>query len=125
MVARLKGPLVAAIELDVRRIVREEFRAMLGRLVDTRPDAYTTRRGHEPPGWAAERWRETAPTIPGAHKPGRWWVVPVASYEAWVARQNSSPTPGAAPATTTATPRPWHPRMSAEAMGWRTVGENR
>ncbi len=59
-------------------------------------EPYSTRRGHGPPGVSEERWRTLAPTIPGAHKPGRWWLVPRPSYEAWASTSTPAPAPTAA-----------------------------
>jgi hypothetical protein len=76
--------------MRVRELVRNEVRRLLMRIVDDGPAAYTTRRGDAPPGWADERWHSAAPTIPGAHRPGRWWVVPRTAYDAWIAGQSTA-----------------------------------
>jgi hypothetical protein len=104
---------------QVRAIAREEFRRLLGRLVADEPAAYSTRRGGpRPPGVSAEAWREQAPQIPGARKPGRWWIVPAAAYEAWIAARSTTPT---SPAPATDTPI-WDPESVVVELGLRRGG---
>jgi hypothetical protein len=98
-------------EARIRDLVKNEVRRLLMRIVDDGPSAYTTRRGDAPPGWADERWHAVARTIPGAHKPGRWWVVPRTAYDRWVAGQSETQ-----PATANdAPPAKWDPLASLEA----------
>lgn len=47
---------------------------------DSEDDVFTTKPGEGPPGISHRRWRKLAPTIPGAHRPSRWWVVARRQY---------------------------------------------
>jgi hypothetical protein len=112
-----------ALSARIARVVAPAVLAQLATALGAAGEPYSTRRGHEPPGWSADRWKELAPTIPGAHRPpgARWWIVPIRSYDEWVARQ----TEPATPSPVRASGRPWHPSMAAEAMGWRRAGGER
>lgn len=83
------------------------------------PEFYSTRRGEGPQGWPHESWRTTAPTIPGAYTPGRWTIVPRASFEAWVASRSIAPT--TAP-TAAANDAPWDPSSVLDELGLRRAG---
>lgn len=51
-------------------------------------DVFTTKRGGGPPGLSHRRWCKLAPTLSGAHKPGRWWVVSRRSYYEFMRSQS-------------------------------------
>lgn len=86
-------------------------------------DVYSTRRGAAPPGWSLDAWRVAAPKIPGAHKPGRWWVVSKVAYEAWVASKSGA----AMPATNGTTPAndSWDPSSVLDSLGLKRPGGGR
>ena len=96
----------------IRRIVREELRGLLARLV-TDERSYSTRPGCWPEGYSRDTWRSLARRI-GVRR-GRWYVVTHAQLEA---HERGEPAP--------VTPRPstsWSPAEAAD--GLRLVGSGR
>jgi hypothetical protein len=86
---------------------------------------YSTRRGFEPPEYMGRpaRWKQDAPTIPGAVKLGRWWSVSRAAYAAWVEKHSVTTS---APAVAPANDAPaWSPRAALAAVGLRANGGGR
>lgn len=101
---------------DVERIAQRAAAIVLQRIasaISTESTIYTSRKGHGPPGASEERWKVIAPSIPGAHKPGRWWVVSRVAYEAWAVA--GTPTP--APESTEG--KPWDPKSVLDQLGLR------
>jgi hypothetical protein len=100
-------------EREVRRLVREELRALLARLADD--VVYSTRAGCAPTGYARDAWRQIAHRI-GVRR-GRYWIVTAQQLAAHEQRQTT-------PAATPTTPAnddaaPWRPEQAAVAMGLR------
>lgn len=102
---------------DIETIAMRAAEIVLARVataLSSEPSSYSTRKGGpRPAGMSEERWREIAPTIPGATKPGRWWAVSRLSYETW--SQASAPRP--APAGPNE--KPWSPDDVLEELGLR------
>src|SRR5271166_3618782 len=111
-------PEAAALDATIRRVVREELRAMLGRLADDEPRDYSSRRGRGPAGYAHRDWQAIAKAI-GTRR-GRWWVVSRAALEAYEAsRQGATATPPLTPPANDAAAPAWSPRAALEAAGLR------
>jgi hypothetical protein len=100
---------------DVKALVRAELRGLLTKLLDDRPTAYSSRRGHGPPGYAERDWKALAKRL-GVRR-GRWWVVERSALEAYEARRDSKPG-NDAPATAAT----WTPATAATDLGLRLVG---
>ena len=105
-----------ALEDVVRRVVREELRGMLGRLLADEPAEYSSRRGHGPPGYAAREWRALAKRI-GTRR-GRWYVVTRAQLEALEATRRA-PAESTAPAPANDATSAWTPAAALESVGLR------
>lgn len=88
---------------------------------------YSTRRGHEPPEFAARQrfWRKTAPTIPGAVAMGRWWSVPRAAYAAWIAAKSARAVPAPMTSAAPASAEPWDARSALQRSGLRVTAERK
>jgi hypothetical protein len=72
----------------------------------------------EPPaGMSRRAFVEAAPTIPGARKHGRVWVVPRAAFDSWAASRSKR----RALATPPANDAPWAPEIAIAAAGLRPV----
>ena len=104
-------------EREVRRVVRDELRRMLARLVDD-DRVYSTRRGCAPEGYSRDAWRDLARRI-GVPR-GRYWVVTQAQLAAYEAGQAAPPPPANdAPAST------WTPADAMRDLGLRPAGGTR
>lgn len=62
-------PLVLVSTDELRALIRQEVTRALASGV------YSTRKGHEPPGFSRRRWLALAPKIPGSVRRGRWVTV--------------------------------------------------
>jgi hypothetical protein len=60
-----------ADEQRVRAIIREELRRMFARVV-SEERVYSSRKGHEPPGYSSDAWKALPKRI--GTKRGRWYV---------------------------------------------------
>lgn len=87
MKQNLTAPTQIVNREELRALVREELRTILGAALAQKPAVYSSRRGRGPEGMSEDRWKALAPTIPGAVKRGRWWVVSRDAFEAYEASQ--------------------------------------
>lgn len=90
--------------------------------------SYSSRRGCGPAGVSDERWKEIAAQIGQRPPRARWYVVPRATYEQWLARQHdaTSAPPMAKAANDSPSPSAkWHPAESLQQMGRRLIGGDR
>jgi hypothetical protein len=99
-----------------KAFVEEVAQLVLANLLEriaqaSKPIAYSTRRGHGPPGMSDRACKRVLPLVPGATTRGRWIVVSVAAFEAWE-RRDAAP-----PATPPA--EPWTPAVAAREAGLR------
>jgi hypothetical protein len=83
---------------------------------------YTTRKGQGPAGYPHRAWQRLAPSIPGAVRRGRWWVVSAEALEAWeraqtTTAQTTSSVP--APATSAVRLTTWSPEEAMASVGLR------
>jgi hypothetical protein len=89
---------------------------------------FSTRRGFEPPEFLgrSKKWRNVAPSIPGAVKVGRWFVVPRDAYARWV---QSCATPAVAaalrPLASTHVTEAWTHASALASVGLRAGGGKR
>jgi hypothetical protein len=83
---------------------------------------FSTRRGAAVPAefiGRAKKWREVAPSIPGAVRVGRWWTVDRGCYGAWVRSQSTVPAAPAAGAQARMNDAPWSAISALRAAGLR------
>jgi hypothetical protein len=108
---------VDVAELEARITANVLGRIALALAGPTKPSHYSRRRGCAPPGRSDRNWKAIARTVPGASKPGRWWIVPVSDYEAWERSQSRR-----APPAVTANdhgPSTWTPAQAMAELGLR------
>ncbi len=110
-------PEVEALEVVVRRLVRDELRGLLAHLVDEETREYSSRRGHGPPGYAHRVWQAIAKRI--GVKRGRWFVVTGDALDEYEAKQRASAAPAPAPPANDSTAEEWSPRAALAAAGLR------
>ncbi len=125
-VEAIVGAVERSPELGARlaRALAPYVLAFLGAAVarTTAPTTYSSRRGHEPPEYRerTKRWRQDIEGIPGAFQQGRWWVIRVEDYEAWVRRTSKSGERTAADIDKPAeVEKPWTPRRALDRAGLR------
>jgi hypothetical protein len=107
-----------AVDPDqLRALVREEIRAILGAALAEKPATYSDRKGHGPAGYSDEVSKEKIRACPYSVKRGRWLVVDREAFEGWERSQLP-----AAPAPVKAAPAPWSPASALEAAGLRRQG---
>ena len=104
-------------ERRVRQIIREELRALFGRVFgDER--TFSTRKGESPPGYSRDAWRDLARRI--GVKRGRWYYVSAEALDAYErGDRDVKPSNDSAPASG------WSPADAARALGLRAVGGGR
>jgi hypothetical protein len=83
-----------APDVDLEELVATVEKRVLARIAAALtsaalPSVYSTRRKCGPPGLADSACKATLPTIPGAVKRGRWWVIDRRRYEEWEAAQTA------------------------------------
>lgn len=76
------------LDIDRTQLARELAPLVLAEITRlakhaNEPKTYNTRAGGQPPGWSIRTWQKIAPTIPGAAKRGRWYVVTAEALAAW------------------------------------------
>jgi hypothetical protein len=79
------------------------------------PIVYSTRKGEGPPGYAHRAWQKVAPTIPGAARRGRWWIVAAGALAAWEAGQSPPSVSVSLPPQAQA----WSPEGALASIGLR------
>jgi hypothetical protein len=96
-----------ADEKRVRAIVREEHRRLLlqmAALLGGDPSGYSSRKGHGPPGYSAEKWKSIARQI--GVKRGRWHYVTADALARHESGQSNIPPPPSL--------EPWDPLQNIE-----------
>ena len=100
---------MAIDERQVRALIRDELRRLLGRLVED-DCVYSTRNGCAPPGYSRDTWRCLARRI--GVKRGRYYVVTAEHLAAHERGETVKPANDPQPST-------WTPADAAEAVGLR------
>ena len=116
------SPQATAANVDIEALAKQVVPLVLAQLVallsvPSKPDVYSTRKGHAPPGYADKSWKQVAPTIPGAVTRGRWIVVPRDDFEVWETNQARTTPQVAVPVKSQ-----WSPAMAAAEIGLRVAG---